>query len=267
MAIYSKFGSRDTGHYPYTFSWMPHYNGAQPLSKDNIMYLYPVSTNKTTCDNFSFTSTSEYSPTAHDGNAAYGDLEYSWTGNSDWYTHLFGSSSSGLGGTDNPLNHPGSPPTTAGSDSGLSPIKGNKPMYSKRRATSLWMSFSVGTAPHPGDKTAMTYFSILVNSPGAHQGGAFYNANSGGSIPTSPRTLFNNSDKILVSGQSYGNINYRDWCCIASYNSTNTGMNKTKIRIINHGRNGGNNVSRLAIYGFVIVHHLYPNQHYDNYAV
>lgn len=263
MAIYSSIGSRDTGHYPYTFSVMPHYNGAQPLSKDNILMLYPVSTNKTDCDNFSFTTTAQYSPTAHDGNAAYGDLEMSWTGNSNWYTHLFGRSSA----SGNPLNHPGSPPTTAGSDTGLSAVKGNGPMFSKRRGTSLWMSFSVGTAPHPGSTTAMTYMSILNNAPGAHQGGAFYNANASGSIPTSPRTFFNNSDKILVSGQSYGDINYRDWCCIANYDDTNTGMNRTKIRIINHGRNGDNSKARLAIYGFVIVHHLYPTGFYDNYAV
>ena len=210
MAIYSKFGSRDTGHYPYTFSVMPEYNGNGPLTKDNIAYIYPVSTNKTDCDNFQFSSTSHYSPTAHDGNAAYVDLDHVYPSNASWYTHLFGSSSSGYTGVGNPLNHPGSPPTTAGSDTGLSAVKGNTQMYSKRRGTSLWMSFSVGTAPHPGTTTAMTYMSILVNSPGAHQGGAFYNANSGGSIPTSPRTLFNNSDKILVSGQSYGNINYRE---------------------------------------------------------
>ena len=262
MAIYSRFGSRDTGHYPYTFSWMPEYNN-RPLGKDNKAYLYPVSTNKTDCDNFTFNATSQYSPTAHDGNAAYVDLEYTLTGNSNWYTHLFGRSSV----SGNPLNHPGSPPTTAGSDTGLSAIKGNTPMYGKRRGTSLWMSFSVGTAPHPGSTTAMTYMSILVNSPGAHQGGAFYNANGAGSIPTSPRTLFNSSDKILVGGQSYGDINYRDWVCIADFNDTNTGMNKTKIRIINHGRNGGNSVSRLLIYGMVFVHHIYPTQYYDSYSV
>ena len=193
MAIYTKIGSRDTGHYPYTFSVMPEYNN-RPLSKDNIMYLYPVSTDKTDCDNFTFTATSEYSPTAHDGNAAYGDLEYSWPQNSDWYTRLFGRSSA----SGNPLGHPGSPPTTAGSDTGLSGSLGNAPMYNKRRGTSLWMAFSVGTAPHPGNIAAMTYMSILVNSPGAHQGGAFYNANAGGAVPTSPRTFFNNSDKILV---------------------------------------------------------------------
>jgi len=263
MAIYTQIGSRNTGHYPYTFSVMPEYN-SRPLSKDNIMYLYPVSTNKTTCDNFSFTQTSEYSPTAHDGNAAYADLEYSWTGNSSWYTHLFGKSSSG---NSNPLNHPGSPPTTAGSDTGLSAIKGNAPMYGKRRGTSVWMSFSVGTAPHPGSTTAMTYFSLLVNSPGAHQGGAFYNANAGGSIPTSPRTFIAGSDKILVSGQSYGDINYRDWVCIANQDDSTTGMNKTKIRIINHGRNGDNSKARLAIYGFTIVHHCYPTEYYGSYAV
>ena len=262
MAIYSTYNSRDTGHYPYTFSWMPEYNN-RPLSKDNKAYLYPVSTNKTTCDNFSFTQTSEYSPTAHDGNAAYGDLEYSWTGNSNWYTSLFGRSSA----SGNPLNHPGSPPTTAGSDTGLNFTYANKPMYAKRSGTSVWMSFSVGTAPHPGTTTAMTYMSILVNSPGAHSGGAFYNANANGAIPTSPRTLFNNSDKILVSGQSYGNTLYRDWACIADYNDTNTGMNKTKIRIINHGRNGDNSKARLAIYGFVLVHHIYPTQYYDSYSV
>jgi len=262
MAIYSNIGSRDTGHYPYTFSWMPEYN-SRPLSKDNMAYVYPVSTDKTDCDNFSFTQTSEYSPTAYDGNSGYVDLEMSLTGNSNWYTNLFGYSSTG----GNPLNHPGSPPTTAGSDTGLNAQLANKQMHSKRRATSLWMSFSVGTAPHPGSTTAMTYMSILVNSPGAHQGGAFYNANSGGSIPTSPRTLFNNSDKILVSGQSYGNINYRDWACIASYDDTNTGMNKTKIRIINHGRNGDNSKSRLLLYGMVFVHHLYPTGDYDNYSV
>ena len=129
MAIYSTYNSRDTGHYPYTFSVMPEYNGRHPLSKDNILYLYPVSTNKTDCDNFSFTTTAQYSPTAHDGNAAYADLEYSWTGNNQWYTGLFGRSSA----TGNPLNHPGSPPTTAGSDTGLSFQYGNKPMYAKRR--------------------------------------------------------------------------------------------------------------------------------------
>ena len=263
MAIYSTYNSRDTGHYPYTFSVMPEYNGRHPLSKDNILYLYPVSTNKTDCDNFSFSATSEYSPTAYDGNSGYVDLEYSFTGNSNWYTHLFGRSSA----TGNPLNHPGSPPTTAGSDTGLSNVLANTPMYGKRRATSLWMSFSVGTAPHPGHTTAMTYMSILVNSPGAHSGGAFYNANANGAIPTSPRTLFNNSDKILVSGQSYGNTLYRDWACIADYNDTNTGMNKTKIRIINHGRNGDNSKARLAIYGFVLVHHIYPTQYYDSYSV
>ena len=263
MAIYSKFGSRDTGHYPYTFSVMPEYNGRQPLSKDNVLYLYPVSTNKTTCDNFSFSATSEYSPDAHDGNAAYGDLEYSWTGNSNWYTHLFGRSSA----TGNPLNHPGSPPTTAGSDSGLSAVKGNGPMFSKRRGTSLWMSFSVGTAPHPGTTTAMTYMSLLVNSPGAYQGGAFYNANASGAVPTSPRCFIGGSDKILVAGQSYGDINYRDWACIANYDDSTLGMNKTKIRIINHGRNGDNSKARLAIYGFTIVHHCYPIDHYGSYAV
>ena len=267
MAIYSKFGSRDTGHYPYTFSVMPEYNGNGPLTKDNIAYIYPVSTNKTDCDNFQFSSTSHYSPTAHDGNAAYVDLDHVYPSNASWYTHLFGSSSSGYTGVGNPLNHPGSGPTTAGSDSGLSAVKGNQPMHSKRRATSLWMAFSVGTAPHPGDKAAMTYFSLLVNALGAHQGGSFHNANAGGALPSSPRTLFNNSDKILVSGQSYGTTNYRDWVCIAQYNTTDTGINKTKIRIINHGRNGGNNKARLAIYGFVLVHHIYPNQYYDNYAV
>ena len=82
MAIYSRFGSRDTGHYPYTFSWMPEYNN-RPLSKDNLAYVYPVSTNKTDCDNFSFSATSEYSPTAYDGNSGYVDLEYSFTGNSN----------------------------------------------------------------------------------------------------------------------------------------------------------------------------------------
>ena len=262
MAIYTQIGSRNTGHYPYTFSVMPEYNN-RPLSKDNIMFLYPVSTNKTDCDNFSFTTTAQYSPTAHDGNAAYGDLEYSWTGNSNWYTSLFGRSSA----SGNPLNHPGSPPTTAGSDTGLSFQYGNKPMYAKRRGTSVWMSFSVGTAPHPGTTTAMTYMSLLVNSPGAHQGSAFYNANAGGSIPTSPRTFIGGSDKILVSGQSYGNTLYRDWACIADYNDTNTGMNKTKIRIINHGRNGDNTKSRLLLYGMVFVHHLYPTGDYDNYSV
>ena len=263
MAIYSKISSRDTGHYPYTFSWMPEYNN-RPLSKDNKIFLYPVSTNKTDCDNFSFSATSEYSPTAHDGNAAYADLEMSLTGNANWYTHLFGKSSSG---SSNPLNHPGSPPTTAGSDTGLSAQLANKQMFDKRRATSLWMSFSVGTAPHPGTTTAMTYMSILVNSPGAHQGGAFFNANGAGAIPTSPRTLFNNSDKILVSGQSYGDINYRDWACMASFDTSNTGMNKTKIRIINHGRNGDNSKARLVLYGMVFVHHLYPTEDYENYAV
>ena len=72
------------------------------------------------------------------------------------------------------------------------------------------------------------------------------------------------SDKILVSGQSYGDINYRDWCCIANQDDSTTGMNKTKIRIINHGRNGDNTKSRLAIYGFVLVHHIYPTQYYDS---
>ena len=262
MAIYSRIGSRDTGHYPYTFSVMPEYNN-RPLSKDNIMYLYPVSTNKTDCDNFSFSSTSHYSPTAHDGNAAYGDLEYSLPGNNQWYTGLFGRSSV----SGNPLNHGGSPPTTAGSDTGLSFHYANKPMYSKRRGTSIWMAFSVGTAPHPGTTTAMTYMSILVNSPGAYQGGAFYNANAGGSIPTSPRTFIAGSDKILVAGQSYGDINYRDWACIANDDDSSLGMNKTKIRIINHGRNGDNSKARLCIYGFMFVHHLYPTEHYENYSV
>ena len=262
MAIYTTISSADKGHYPYSFNWFPEYNN-RPLSKDNIAYIYPVSTNKTTCDNFSFSATSEYSPTAHDGNAAYVDLEYSLPGNNQWYTGLFGRSSV----SGNPLNHPGSPPTTAGSDTGLAFQYANKPMYSKRRGTSIWMAFSVGTAPHPGTTTAMTYMSILVNSPGAHQGGAFYNANAGGSIPTSPRTFIGGSDKILVSGQSYGDISYRDWCCIANYDDSTLGMNKTKLRIINHGRNGGNNVSRLAIYGFVIVYHIYPDGFYDNYSV
>ena len=67
--------------------------------------------------------------------------------------------------------------------------------------------------------------------------------------------------------QSYGNTLYRDWACIADYNDTNTGMNKTKIRIINHGRSGDNSKARLAIYGFVLVHHIYPTQYYDSYSV
>ena len=263
MAIYSKIGSRDTGHYPYSFNWFPEYNN-RPLSKDNIAYIYPVSTNKTDCDNFTFTTTGQYSPTAHDGNAAYVDLEYSLPGNNQWYTGLFGKSSSGTG---NPLNHPGSPPTTAGSDTGLNFTYANKPMYAKRRGTSIWMAFSVGTAPHPGTTTAMTYMSILVNSPGAHQGGALYNANAGGSIPTSPRTFIAGSDKILVAGQSYGDINYRDWACIANDDDSSLGMNKTKIRIINHGRNGDNSKARLAIYGFTICHHIYPTEFYGNYSV
>ena len=164
MAIYTKIGSVDRGHYPYSFNWFPEYNN-RPLSKDNIMYLYPVSTNKTDCDNFSFSATSEYSPTAHDGNAAYVDLEYSLPGNNQWYTGLFGRSSV----SGNPLNHPGSPPTTAGSDTGLNFTYANKPMYAKRRGTSIWMAFSVGTAPHPGTTTAMTYMSVSYTHLRAHE--------------------------------------------------------------------------------------------------
>ena len=36
-------------------------------------------------------------------------------------------------------------------------------------------------------------------------------------------------DKILVAGQSYGDINYRDWACIANDDDSSLGMNKTLL--------------------------------------
>ena len=240
MAIYDRFGK---GHYPYTFTIEPEYNG-KPLSLGNQAVMSPRYTNSATADSWYWSNSGDYSPAG-----CYVDLSMAHIGMSDWYTTL-----SGHGGNSNQLNHPGSTSTW---------IPGAKAFYTNQgqnlgHRMSIWMSLSVGSSPHPGYGTAETYFTMLANANGDHQGSSFWNAPSGVAAYNSPRVWCNGTDKIRVSGQNYGNGNYRDWVCIANQQSVvgkAIDINPTAMRIVNIGRTAD---SAIRIYGLKIVFHIMP---------
>ena len=238
------------GFYPYTIETEPSYNSNGPTNLNNTAYIYPRYNSTTDADNFSFSASGDYAPTAYDNNSAYADFTVEYTGNANWYTNLYGH-----GGTSNQLAHPGASNSAA---------RGNYNMYNPT-GVSIWMSLSVGTAPHPGGSDAITYMAILRNSMGSYQGSSFWNAPSNVATYTSPRTLLSGCDKIKISGQSYGTHNYRDWVCIASYLNGTVPMNATTYRIINIGSKNTDR-SRLAIYGWKILYHIAPvNNYYSSY--
>lgn len=261
MAILDR---RGRGHYPYVMQTEPYYNGA-PLSKANVLQIYPRFTSSTDADNFTFNSSDDYSPTSEiDGTtAAYADLSLEWIANTQWYTNLAGG-----GGTSNQLNHPGS----GGMGASPSWAGAATPFYASDNGTrygiSVWMSIGVGTRPHPGTGSSDTYFALLRNSNGSHQGGSFWDAPSNVANFSSPRTWMSGTEKVRVTGQRYGTTNYRDWMCLAQYEPQNPGgINATTMRIINIGRNGALDNSLLTIYGFKVMLHILPSSGWDDYAI
>jgi hypothetical protein len=232
----------------------------------NVLQIYPRFVNSTDADNFSFNSSDDYSPTSEiDGSTpAYADLSLEWIANTDWYSKLAGG-----GGSSNQLNHPGS----GGMGASPSWASGASPFYSNqdganRYGISVWMSLGVGTRPHPGTGSSDTYFALLRNSNGSHQGGSFWDAPGNVANFSSPRTWLSGTEKVRVSGQRYGTTNYRDWFCLCQYESQNPGgINATTMRIINHGRNGALDNSLLTIYGFKVMLHILPSSAWDNYSL
>jgi len=240
MGIYDR---NNKGHYPYSFTIEPEYNG-KPLSRDNQVALSPRFTSTSSADNFVWGSSDDYSPAS-----GYVDLSLVHIGMSDWYTTL-----SGHGGASNQLAHPGS---LGSRQTGAQAFHKNQSGNITARM-SIWMSIAVGSHPHPGHGTAETYFALLTNAIGDHQGGAFWNAPGNVINYTSPRVWCPGTEKIRVSGQNYGNGNYRDWVCIANQHAVSgkaTDINANTLRVVNIGRTSD---STLRIYGFKIVFHILP---------
>ena len=228
------------GYYPYVMQIEPNYNGS-PLSITNSVTLEPYLTDGSSANSHYFSNSGDYSPAN-----SFADLDMTQIGNSEWYTRLHGVSGDGA----NTLNHPTN-------EMGQRPFRpsGNNSGY----AVSIWISTSVGTAPHPSPADhAMTYFAILRNSPGSHQGGSFWGATINGAEYANPRQLIGGTGKMKISGQHYG-TSYRDWCCIANYQNTNIPMNTTGLRIINHGLHASAR-SRMIVSGFKILLHCAPEQ-------
>lgn len=226
------------GYYPYVIEIEPTYNGS-PLSRTNSVTLEPYLTDGSSANNHYFSVSGDYSPAN-----GYADLDMAHIGNAQWYTRVHA-----YGGASNTLNHPTNemaqrPFRPQGNNSG--------------QAVSIWISTSVGTAPHPNPSDyAMTYFAILRNGPGGYSGGSFWNATSSGNTYGSPRQLISGCDKIKISGQHYG-TSYRDWCCVANYQNTSIPMNITSLRLINHGLHAQSR-SRMIVSGFKILLHCAPD--------
>lgn len=228
------------GYYPYVMQIEPTLNGS-PLSISNSVALDPYLTDGSSANSHYFSSSGHYNPSN-----SYADLSMAHIGNSQWYTRLHGYSGNGV----NTLNHPNN-------EMGQRPFRPSA--NNSGQAVSIWISTTVGTSPHPSPADyAMTYFAILRNAPGAHQGGSYWNASANGADYTNPRTLVGGCGKMKISGQHYG-TNYRDWCCIANYQNTTIPMNITSLRLINHGLHASGR-SRMEITGLKIFLHCAPEQ-------
>lgn len=228
------------GYYPYVMQIEPTLNGS-PLSRTNSVTLEPYLTDGSSANSHYFSSSGHYNPAN-----SYADLDMAHIGNGQWYSRVHGYSGNGV----NTLNHPNN-------EMGQRPFRpsGN----TSGQAVSIWISTSVGTAPHPSPADhAMTYFAILRNSPGSHQGGSYWNASSSGASYGSPRELIGGCGKMKISGQHYG-TSYRDWCCIANYQNVAMPMNITGLRLLNHGLHGSSR-SRMIVSGLKIFLHCAPEQ-------
>ena len=240
MAIFDRFGK---GHYPYTFTIEPEYNG-KPLSQNNQIAMSPRYTNSATADSWYWSNSGDYSPAG-----CYVDLSIVHVGMSNWYTTL-----SGHGGSSNQLNHPGDINNRVQGAFAFNNVQGQTVGH----RMSIWMSIAVGSSPHPGYGTAETYFAVLTDALGDYAGGAFYNAPGGTAQYNNPRVWCPGTEKIRVSGQNYGNGTYRDWVCIANQQTVSgkaIDINPTTMRIVNIGRTAD---SSLRIYGFKIIFHIMP---------
>ena len=268
MAIYGKTGQ---GHYTYQWDIEPHWNGA-PLSYSNYLYLEPYYTDGTTGNTFQFATSADYAPGTSGQGGNYADLTLAHTGNAIWYSSLHGRGGGTGGGLEanNVLNHPGAL---------ASPFQ----MHNRRYATTVLMDLGLGNAPHPGLGYAITNFSMLVNGSGEHQGGSYnYGTTNSGGVGNDypgagpnpaynwPRLLIPGSDRITVSGDSYGiPRSYRDWTVIAQFQNAAFKNNCTVCRIINLGLHTSAR-SRLTIYGFKIIFTAMPNEntsYFGSYSV
>ena len=228
------------GYYPYVMQIEPTLNGS-PLSISNSVALDPYLTDGSSANSHYFSSSGHYNPAN-----SYADLDMAHIGNSQWYTRVHGYSGNGV----NTLNHPSN-------EMGQRPFRPSA--NNSGQAVSIWISTTVGTAPHPSPADyAMTYFAILRNAPGAHQGGSYWNASGSGADYSNPRELIGGCGKMKISGQHYG-TNYRDWCCIANYQNTSIPMNITGLRLINHGLHASAR-SRMIVSGLKIFLHCAPEQ-------
>lgn len=244
MGIYNTNGK---GHYPYSFQVEPYYNGA-PITSQNQVVLSPRFSNVSTADNFSYSADADYSPAG-----CYADLSFPFAHMTNWY-----STWSGHGGPDNQLNHPGSTGSWA---SAGGPFNERWDSSNMTARFSLWMMFHVGQNPHPGNGTAETYFSMLVNSNGNYSGGQFYNYDASQGYPNNPREYFAGSRKIRISGDNYGSGLYRGWACVANQQTASAAMNNinaTTLRIINIGRQTTSATADLRIAGVRIIYHVMP---------
>lgn len=228
----------DKGYHPYVMEIEPWYSGG-PCRRSNYPSINARYTSGTSAQNFVFNDSGDYSPSG-----CYVDLDLQWPGNAAWYGRNFGQ-----GGISNQLNHSGD---NADGDSAHTPLQ-------HRRGVSVWMDLRVGNNPHPGYSVTKTYIAILRNANGAHQGGSFWNANAGGAIYTSPRSMFDGCERIAVNGDNYGTGLYRGWSCIAQYQNAEVPMNATTLRVINLGGPNNSVGLQVKIQGFKLIYHISPS--------
>jgi hypothetical protein len=241
------FNSSGKGYYPYNFQVEPYYNGA-PITSQNQVVLAPRFSSVATADAFSYSVDADYAPAG-----SYADLIFPHAQMTAWYSTL-----SGHGGPNNELNHPGSTGNWVQAATPFS-IKGDGSSITPR--FSLWMMFHVGQNPHPGTGVAETYFSMFTNANGDYGSSAFYAYPGNVATPTSPREWFSGSRKIRISGDNYGNGNYRGWTCIASQQPVSgyiANLNPTTLRVINIGRQTSSATAELRIVGMRIIYHVLP---------
>jgi len=249
MAVYNYRG----GATPYVMQTCPYYNGSE-ISKDNpAPTLSPRYTDQSTARTAYFDSSDDYSPPG-----SYVDFSLPHSGNQHFYSYVGGVPYSEAPGNqshrirENEYAVANAPMSDSGSGG-------------SRHCVSIWMQAQIGTAPHPGVGTARTYFSVLCDAQGSHQGGSFWNAPGNVISYTSPR-VFLGMSKMHVTGQRYGLANYRDWMCLSQYYPSSQPMNATTIRVINWGY-GSSTKSDFQIIGFKLIHHIYPSVNDDYYGL
>lgn len=201
----------------------------------NRVTLVPRYTDGSTAHTKTFTASDDYADSSYHNSSGSGwsyDFKINWPINGGvWYNYTYDTNSGRRGSANSPSN------STALNDYGT--------------YLSLYLDLAIGQAPHPGVGSSYAHITMLSNQHGAH-----HQFILGG--PVADYTLPNlfpsgTSHNTKVSGQNYGNHQYRQWFCWCDTVSE-ARANADILRIINWG--GGTAASsQVQVAGIGLILH------------